>query len=65
MSFLIRAQWLEARPSRPDIKVSDNEVKAAFDKARKQAFPNAKDYAKFLKPPGRPRPTCSSASARS
>jgi parvulin-like peptidyl-prolyl isomerase len=49
MSFLVRAAWLEAEAERQDIKISDKEVKASFDKARKQAFPEAKAYAAFLK----------------
>ena len=52
MSFLVRAAWLEAEAERQDIKVSDKEVKASFDKARKQAFPTAKAYAAFLKESG-------------
>lgn len=52
MSFLVRAAWLEAEAERQDINVSDAEVKKAFQKARLQAFPGAKTYAKFLKDSG-------------
>ena len=38
MSFLIRAQWLDSEAARQDIKVSDKDVQASFDKARKSAF---------------------------
>lgn len=52
MSFLVRAAWLEAEAERQDITVSDKEVQASFDKARKQAFPSAKGFAAFLKQSG-------------
>ena len=52
MTFLIRSQWLEAEAAKQGIKVTDAEVKAAFDKARKQAFPKTADYVKFLKTSG-------------
>ncbi len=52
MTFLIRSQWLEAEAAKQGIKVTDAEVKTAFDKARKQAFPKTADYVKFLKTSG-------------
>ncbi len=52
MSFLIRAQWLDAEADRQGIKVSDKEVQTSFDKARKQAFPTNKAFATFLKTSG-------------
>ncbi len=52
VSFLIRSQWLEAEAARQGITVSDAELKAAFTKARLQAFPKTADYVKFLKSSG-------------
>lgn len=52
MTYLIRSQWLESEAERQGVKVSDAEAKAAFDKARRQAFPTTADYAKFLKSSG-------------
>lgn len=52
MSFLIRAQWLDSEAERQDITVSDKDVDAAFEKARKQAFGGNKAFAAFLKQTG-------------
>ena len=41
-----------ARPSEQNIKVSDAEVKKSFDKQKKEAFPKAADFEKFLKDSG-------------
>jgi foldase protein PrsA len=42
----------EGEAKAKDIKVSDKEVKASFDKQKKQAFPKAADFDKFLKDSG-------------
>lgn len=52
MTFLIRSTWLEAEGDKLGVKVSDADAKAAFEKARKQAFPKTADYVKFLKTSG-------------
>jgi foldase protein PrsA len=52
VSFLLRSQWLEAEAARQGITVSDAELKAAFTKARLQAFPKTADYVKFLNSSG-------------
>ena len=52
MTFLIRSTWLELQASEEGIDISDAKVQAEFDKARKQAFPAAKQYADFLKSSG-------------
>lgn len=52
MSFLIRAQWLDSEAERQGITVTDKEVDAAFEKARKQAFGGNKAFAAFLKQTG-------------
>ncbi len=52
MTFLIRSTWLELQADEAGIEISDAKVKAEFGKARKQAFPAAKQYADFLKSSG-------------
>jgi foldase protein PrsA len=52
MTFLIRSEWLELQANEMGITVSDTKVKAEFLKARKQAFPEDKQYADFLKTSG-------------
>jgi len=52
MTFLIRSEWLELEANELGLKVSDATVKAEFLKARKQAFPQDKQYADFLKSSG-------------
>ncbi len=52
MTFLIRSQWLELEATDEGVEISDAKVKAEFDKARLQAFPQAKQYADFLKTSG-------------
>ena len=52
MTFLIRSTWLEAEGKRLGVKVDPKDAQAAFDKARKQAFPKTTDYVKFLKTSG-------------
>ena len=52
MTFLLRSTWLELEANQSDINITDAQVKAEFDKARKQAFPTAKQYADFLKSSG-------------
>ncbi|MGI8749659.1 MAG: peptidyl-prolyl cis-trans isomerase [Thermoleophilaceae bacterium] len=48
MQFLIQAQWVQQESEDRDVKVSDAEVKKSFDDQKKQAFPKAADYKKFL-----------------
>ena len=52
MTFLIRAQWLESEAKKQGITVTDAEVQKSLDQARKQAFPKAADFQKFLKQSG-------------
>jgi foldase protein PrsA len=52
MQLLVSFEWIEGEAKAKDIKVSDNEVKASFDKQKKQAFPKAADFDKFLKDSG-------------
>src|SRR3954469_22804268 len=52
LQLLISFQWIEGEAKAQNIKVSDKEVQAAFDKQRKQAFPKDADFQKFLKDSG-------------
>src|SRR3954470_17502713 len=52
MQLLVSFEWIEGEAKAKDIKVSDKEVKASFDKQKKQAFPKAADFQKFLKDSG-------------
>src|SRR3954447_20437704 len=52
LQLLISFQWIEGEAKAQGIKVSDKEVRAAFDKQKKQAFPKAADFQKFLKDSG-------------
>jgi foldase protein PrsA len=52
MSFLIRAQWLDSEASKQGISVSNQEVQASLDKARKASFPTATSFKVFLKNSG-------------
>jgi foldase protein PrsA len=48
LSFLIRSTWLDQEAAKQNIKVSDKDVQKQIDAAKKQAFPNAQDFQKFL-----------------
>jgi foldase protein PrsA len=52
MQLLVSFEWIEGEAKAKNIKVSDKEVKASFDKQKKQAFPKAADFDKFLKDSG-------------
>jgi foldase protein PrsA len=52
MQLLVSFKWIEGEAKAKNIKVSDKEVKASFDKQKKQAFPKAADFDKFLKDSG-------------
>src|SRR5918998_2167321 len=52
LQLLISFQWLEGEAAEQDIKVSDSEVKKAFEDQKKQSFPKDADYQKFLKDSG-------------
>jgi foldase protein PrsA len=52
MQLLVSFEWIEGEAKAKGIKVSDKEVKASFDKQKKQAFPKAADFDKFLKDSG-------------
>jgi foldase protein PrsA len=52
MQLLVSFEWIEGEAKAKNIKVSDKEVKASFDKQKKQAFPKPADFDKFLKDSG-------------
>src|SRR5215208_893823 len=52
LQLLISFQWLEGEAEAQGIKISDDEVKKSFDQQKKQSFPKAADYEKFLKDSG-------------
>jgi foldase protein PrsA len=52
LQLLISYQWLQGEADDQGIKVSDADVKKAFDTQKKQSFPKDADYQKFLKSSG-------------
>jgi len=52
LSLLVTSRWLEGEAEERGISVSDAEIKAAFERQKKQNFPQAGDYAKFLETSG-------------
>jgi foldase protein PrsA len=52
MQLLIQNEWVSGEAKQQDIKLSDAEVKKAFDTQKKQSFPKEKDYQEFLKTSG-------------
>jgi foldase protein PrsA len=53
LQLLINAQWIQGEADELKVKVSDADVKKSFNQQKKQAFPKAADYQKFLKDSGR------------
>jgi parvulin-like peptidyl-prolyl isomerase len=52
LRFLISARWLDGEASDQGVKVSDADVKKSLDEQKKQGFPQAGDYEKYLKASG-------------
>jgi foldase protein PrsA len=52
VGLLINYQWLQKEADEQGVKVTDAEVQKSFDQQKKQAFPKAADYEKFLKDSG-------------
>lgn len=52
MSFLIRSEWLDLQAEELGVEINPGKVKSAFDKARKQTFPNIAAYQAYLKNSG-------------
>jgi foldase protein PrsA len=52
LQLLVSFQWIQGEAEEMGIEVSDAEVKKSFDQQKKQSFPKAADYEKFLKDSG-------------
>ncbi len=52
MQLLISYQWLQGEAADLGVKVTDAEVKKAFETQKQQSFPKDADYQKFLKQSG-------------
>jgi foldase protein PrsA len=52
LSLLISFEWIEREAEEQGVKVTDEEVKKSFEEQKKQTFPKAADYEKFLKDSG-------------
>jgi foldase protein PrsA len=52
MQLLIQNEWVEGEAKERGVKVTDAEVRKAFDQQKKQSFPKEKDYQQFLKTSG-------------
>jgi foldase protein PrsA len=52
MQLLIQNEWVTGEAAQQGVKVSDAEVKKAFDQQKKQSFPKEADYKKFLQTSG-------------
>ena len=48
LQLLISFKWIQGEADAMGIKVSDAEVKKAFDEQKKQSFPKEEDYKKFI-----------------
>jgi foldase protein PrsA len=49
LQFLIRATWLDQEAGRQNVKVSDQDVQKSIDAIKKQQFPKAGDYEKYIR----------------
>jgi foldase protein PrsA len=52
MQLLIQNEWVTGEAEEQNIKVSDAEVRKAFEQQKKQSFPKEKDYQDFLRSSG-------------
>jgi foldase protein PrsA len=52
MQLLIQEKWVRGEAEQQDVKVTEEEVKKAFEEQKKQSFPKKGDYEKFLKTSG-------------
>jgi hypothetical protein len=52
MEFLISAEWLGQEATMQGISVTDAEIDKEFERQRKESFPRAEDYEKFLRESG-------------
>ncbi|HEX8205040.1 MAG TPA: peptidyl-prolyl cis-trans isomerase [Solirubrobacteraceae bacterium] len=52
MQLLIQEKWVRGEAEEQGVKVTEAEVKKAFEEQKKQSFPKPKDYENFLKTSG-------------
>jgi foldase protein PrsA len=52
LQLLVSFEWIEGEAKQQNIKVTDAEITKTFDKQKKEAFPKAADFTKFLKDSG-------------
>src|SRR5215213_7629095 len=52
VGLLISFEWIKREAEKQGVKVTDAEVKKSFEEQKKQNFPKAADYEKFLKDSG-------------
>jgi len=52
LQLLISFKWIQGEADAKNVKVTDAEVKKAFDEQKKQSYPKEADYQKFLKDNG-------------
>jgi foldase protein PrsA len=52
LQLLISFEWIEGEAKAQNLKVTDKEIQKTFDKQKKEAFPKAADFTKFLKDSG-------------
>jgi foldase protein PrsA len=52
LQVLVSFEWIEGEAEERGIKVSEEEVKKSFEQQKKQGFPKAADFDKFLKDSG-------------
>jgi foldase protein PrsA len=52
MQFLIEAQWIQQEAEAQNVKVSESEVKRLFETQRKQFYPDAEAYKRFVRASG-------------
>jgi foldase protein PrsA len=52
LQLLISFKWIQGEADSMGVKVTDADVKKSFDEQKKQSFPKAADYQKFLKTSG-------------
>jgi len=52
MQLLVQNAWVEGEAKEQNVKVTDAEIDKALAQQKKQSFPKAKDYEKFLKTSG-------------
>jgi foldase protein PrsA len=52
LQFLISSEWIQGEASAQKVSVSDTDVEKQFETTKKQSFPKAADFDKFLKTSG-------------